>query len=283
MTKELQNNKTRIRLVATDLDGTLLDSSMGLPAENKAALERCAQDGITIVVATGRSLMTVPEAVRNIRGLKWLVCSNGAKIYDNVTGEQLYARFLSAEAVAHVSELIRDASIMKEVFWQGVAYTDKVSYEHSDSFGVPARSQDYIKRTRRPVDSIADFAFDHIHEIENINFIYGDTIQRLKILNALSSSDLYTLTSSFSFNFEIGGIGVSKAVALEEICAQLGVDASEVLAIGDNSNDLSMIEFAGIGVAMQDATHDVRQAADTVTLANDDLGVAFAINTLCFS
>lgn len=269
-------------MVATDLDGTLLDSTMGLPAENKAALERCAQDGITIVVATGRSLMTVPEAVRNIRGLKWLVCSNGAKIYDNVTGEQLYARFLSAEAVAHVSELIRDASIMKEIFWQGVAYTDKVSYEHSDNFGVPARSQDYIRRTRRPVDGIADFAFEHIHEIENINFIYGDTIQRLKILNALSGSDLYTLTSSFSFNFEIGGIGVSKAGALEEICAQLNINASEVLAIGDNSNDLSMIEFAGIGVAMQDATHDVRQAADTVTLANDDLGVAFAIDTLCF-
>jgi Cof subfamily protein (haloacid dehalogenase superfamily) len=278
-----ENLKAKIKLVATDLDGTLLNmTSMGLSAENREALERCADEGIAIVVATGRSLSTVPEVVRSIRGLKWLVCSNGAKIYDNVSSKQLYAKYLSVEAVNHVGELIRDASIMKEVFWQGVPYTDIASYEDPASFGVPIRSHEYIWRTRRPVGGIADFAFAHVDEIENINFIYGNRGQGLKLLHALSSSELYTLTSSLPFNYEIGGVGVDKGSALEFIIGELGISPSEVMAIGDSSNDIAMLKFAGIGVAMGNAVHEVRAAADTITLDNDEDGVAFVIRSLLF-
>jgi Cof subfamily protein (haloacid dehalogenase superfamily) len=276
----MKTKTENIKLVATDLDGTLLDGSASLSGANLRALECCADNGITIVVATGRSLTTVPEAVRAIRGLQWLVCSNGAKIYDNVSGELLYAKYLSAEAVDYVGGIIRDASIMKEVFWRGTPYTDKLSYENPASFGVPERSIEYIHKTRRPVDGVADFTFAHADEIENINFIYRDKAHGLELFHALSGTELYTLTSSLAFNYEIGGVGVDKGRALEFICARLGINSAEVMAIGDSSNDIAMLKFAGVGVAMESASHEVRQAADVITLANDEDGVAFAINTI---
>jgi Cof subfamily protein (haloacid dehalogenase superfamily) len=275
-----KNEKRNIKLIATDLDGTLLDSGMQLPTANREALERCAENGITIVVATGRSLTTLPQAVRDIKGLKWLACSNGAKIYDNASGEQLYAKYLSTEAINYVSDLLRDAAIMKEIFWRGTPYTDRVAYDDPGRFGVPERAEAYIKNTRVPVDGIADFIFRHADEIENINFIYGDKAQGIMILNALAGTDLFTLTSSFPFNYEIGGVGADKGTALSVICEELGIRPSEVMAIGDSSNDISMLEFAGVSVAMEGASSEVRNAADVVTCGNDENGVAFAIDTL---
>jgi HAD superfamily hydrolase (TIGR01484 family) len=129
------------------------------------------------------------------------------------------------------------------------------------------------------VREAADFVDEHENEIENINFIFGSKAQSIELLRKLSNTELYTLTSSFPFNFEIGGVGVDKASALQFICDECGIDASGVMALGDSANDLAMLRFAGVGVAMGGASHEVREAADFVTLGPEDCGVALAINS----
>jgi Cof subfamily protein (haloacid dehalogenase superfamily) len=272
-------NNTKISLVATDLDGTLLDCEHKIPVGNRAALERCIEMGIEVVVATGRALSTVPAEVREIEGVRYLICANGANIYDNATEELLYASYLSREAIESVWDLIGNAAIMKEIFWQGEPYTSRMAYDDLERFGVPDWFREYVLTTRIPVDDLASFTREHIDRIENINFNYANYDIREFIVERLKVDDgrLYTLTASLPFNIEIGGIGVDKAVAVAWVADRLSIAREECLCIGDNSNDVSMIEWAGVGVAVGDGVPDAIEAADHVTAASSDGGVAHAL------
>jgi len=268
------------RLIATDLDGTLLDSAMRLSGENKKALERCISNNIEVVIATGRALNAVPDEIREIKGLKWLICSNGAKIYDNITEKQLYASYLSPEALRSVSSLIEDRNIMKEVFVDGVPYVEEIAMKDLGYFGIPEYFRDYVRETRMAIPMIAAFVWKHDTEIENINFIHKNEQDKLNLLYELTKFEgLYTLTTSLRFNLEIGGINADKGSALKFICSELGIPAEETMCIGDNNNDVTMLEFAGFSVAMEDASIAAKEAADFVTSSADSDGVALSINS----
>jgi Cof subfamily protein (haloacid dehalogenase superfamily) len=268
-----------IRLLATDLDATLLNRAHEVPPDNKAALERCIAKGIEVVVATGRALSTIPREVRDIEGIRYLVCANGANIYDNASEELLYARYLSREAVESVWDLIENAAIMKEIFWGGEPYTSRAAYDDLARFGVPDWFREYVLTTRIPVDDLEAFTRAHAGEIENINFNYANYGIRDFIVERLQRDDgkLYTLTASLPFNIEIGGIGVDKAGAVAQIAEWLGIPQSACICFGDNSNDVSMIRWAGIGVAVADGVPMAVEAADYVTDPAAESGVARAL------
>jgi Cof subfamily protein (haloacid dehalogenase superfamily) len=268
-----------IRLIATDLDGTLLDRDHQIPEDNRRALERCAAKGIEIVAATGRALSTVPPEVRALRGVRYLICANGANIYDNATETLLYAKYLSREAVESVWDLIGNAAIMKEIFWEGKPYTSRPAYDNLARFGVPDWFRDYVLSTRIPVDDLEAFTREHIEQVENINFNYANYDIRDFIVSRLKVDDgrLYTLTASLPFNIEIGGMGVDKAVAVAKVAEWLGFTREQCLCVGDNSNDVTMIQWAGIGVAVADGVPAAVAAADYVTAPAAENGVARAL------
>jgi Cof subfamily protein (haloacid dehalogenase superfamily) len=268
-----------IRIVATDLDGTLLDRDHRIPEDNRRALERCAAKGVEIVVATGRALSTIPAEARSLAGVRYLVCANGANIYDNATEELLYAKYLSREAVESVWDLLENAALMKEIFWEGEPYTSRSAYDDLARFGVPDWFRDYVLTTRIPVDDLEAFTREHIEQIENINFNYANYHIRDFIVDRLKRDDgrLYTLTASLPFNIEIGGMGVDKAGAIAQVAGWLGVAREQCLCIGDNSNDVSMIRWAGIGVAVADGVPAATEAADYVTAPSTESGVARAL------
>jgi Cof subfamily protein (haloacid dehalogenase superfamily) len=266
-----------IKLIASDLDGTLLGRDMRLSVANKDAIMRTIGAGVHFVVATGRSLFSVPEEVRNIAGIQYLITSNGAAIHDNATGERIYARYLSEEAVRSVWHLIEDPSIMKEVFWEGTPYTAADCYAAPMRYGVPERALAYIRETRRPIPDIAAFTEAHIAALENINFNFSSPESQAYIRAQLMGSTLYTLTSSLAHNFEIGPIHVDKGVAVAHIADLLGIKTEEILCVGDNENDASMIAYAGIGVAMANGAEEAKWVADYIAPANTEDGVAEAI------
>jgi Cof subfamily protein (haloacid dehalogenase superfamily) len=268
-----------IRLVATDLDATLLDREHQVPGDNRAALERCAAKGVEVVVATGRALSTVPKEVRALAGVRYLVCANGANIYDNATEKLLYAKYLSREAIESVWDLIENAAIMKELFWEGEPYTSRTAYDNLARFGVPDWFREYVLSTRIPVDDLEAFTREHIEQIENINFNYANYDIRDFIVDRLKVDDgrLYTLTASLPFNIEIGGMGVDKAGAVAKVAEWLGIRREQCLCFGDNNNDVSMIRWAGIGVAVEDGVPAAVEAADYVTGPSTESGVARAL------
>jgi Cof subfamily protein (haloacid dehalogenase superfamily) len=272
-----------IKLIATDLDGTLLDDDMEATQGNREALARCSQNGIHVVVATGRSFAFVPQNIKEIEEIEYLICANGAKIHNIKTHEQIYARYLSRESVESVWDLVSSTDIMTEICVDGETYVTEVCYNDPEYYGIPDWFSKFVTDSRLVVDDLPAFTKAHIDQIENIHFTYATKEMRDYLYERLSGSDQYELSAAMPFNWEIGGAGVNKADAIRFLCEKLDISPSETMCIGDNGNDVAMIAYAGIGVAMENAVPEARVAADFITLACEQDGVAYAINHIIFN
>jgi Cof subfamily protein (haloacid dehalogenase superfamily) len=279
--KNLRNRAKRIKLLATDLDGTLLDQSHALTDGTRLALIRLAEKGVILAAATGRSRSSLPDTVTSLKGLKYLITANGAKLFLNETNEIIYEKYLSVEALDSVSHFFDDPDVMCEVFWGGVPHVEQSRYDDAKNYGIPKWFSDYFFKSREPVEEFYTAVREHEREIENINFVFGNDQVQARVLAALSErTGLYELTSSFPFNYEVGGIGVSKGAAVDFIAGREGILPEETICFGDNDNDVTMIEYAGIGIATANAVPRALAAADFVTEDNENEGVVKALEIL---
>ena len=279
--EQLQEQAKKIKLFATDLDGTLLDSKHMLGEETKKALINLSDNGIIVAIATGRALTTIPETVVSLKGVKYLISANGAKLYLNETKELLYEKYLSVEALDSVLDLFNDPDIMCEVFWDGTPHVELSKYDNALNYGIPKWFSSYFFDSRKPLKDFYTAVRENENIIENINFVFGNDSVKDRVDQFLQkNAALYELTSSFPFNFEIGGIGVSKSAAVDFIAKREGITQDQTLCIGDNDNDVTMIEYAGIGIATANAVPRAIDAADFVTKDNENEGVVHALNTL---
>lgn len=268
-----------IRLIALDLDGTTLTRE-GLTRRTKDTLEEAISAGIEVVIATGRVFSALPGRIHKIKGIKHIITSNGAHITDAKTGEFIYSNYADEFAIMRVHEMLKETKYPVEVFTGGRAYIDRLVYDDLAKNGSTYMSPKYVLRTRTPIDGIYDFLKEHREKIENINIHFEFFEEKNAMFEKLSAISGITVTSSFSHNLEIGGATTSKATALEEICAKSGIKMENVMAFGDSPNDSSMISRAGVGIAMKNATEDVKEAADCITLSSDEEGVAYAVRKL---
>lgn len=281
ISSELLDRIKKIKLIALDLDGTTLTRD-GLTRRTKETLESAIERGIDVVIATGRVFTALPERIHDIRGLRHIISSNGAHISDAVTGEFIYSDYAEAKAIEVVHRILSVSPHPVEVFTEGRAYIDRKVYDDLAENGSTYMSPKYVLRTRTPVVGIYDFLAEHKEKIENINIHFEFSQQKAAMLEKLQAVPGITVTSSFVHNLEIGGESTSKARALEEICRLYGVAMENVMAFGDSPNDSRMLEAAGIGIAMENATEDVKDVADLITLSSDEEGVAYAVRRLLF-
>jgi len=278
----LKRRARNVKLFATDLDGTLFDSKHELSPENHAALSALTDKGIVIVLATGRARATIPDNIAEMRGVNYLMTTNGARIHLMPSDEILYEKFLSDEALEFIFPYFDDPEVMCAVFWDGVPYVEEKRYYAARDFGVPRWYSDYFFESRRPLKNFTDAVKANADRIENINFYFPDEIIQEQVFHQLQArTDLYELSSSFPFNFELNGLGVTKGMALDFIAKREGIQPEEIIAFGDNDNDVSMIKYAGIGVAVANATKQSLDAADLITeLDNNNSCVAYTLRAL---
>ena len=269
----------KIKLIALDLDGTTLTRN-GLTRRTKETLEEVIARGLDVVIATGRPYSALPEQVKAIKGLEYVIISNGAHIVRPLTGEFLYSNYADRDAILRVRDMLMENAFPVEVFTEGRAYVDRELYEDVKKHGSSYLSAKYILRTREPVDGIYDFWLKHADSIENVNIQFEFQKDKAEMKAALENAEGITLTSSTYHNLEVGGETTSKASALEELCRMKGLTMENVMAFGDSPNDGAMIREAGIGVAMENATDDIIADADITAPSNDDEGVAYTLRML---
>ena len=269
----------KIKLIALDLDGTTLTRN-GLTRRTKETLEEAIENGLDVVIATGRPYSALPETVKTIKGLEHIIISNGAHIVRPLTGEFLYSNYVEREAILRVRDMLMERNFPVEVFTEGRAYVDRELYEDVKKNGSTYLAARYILRTREPVDRIYDFWFEHADSIENVNIQFEHQEDKAEMKSILEKAEGITLTSSTYHNLEVGGETTSKASALEEICRMKGLTMENIMAFGDSPNDGTMIREAGIGVAMENATADILEDADITAPSNDDEGVAYTLRML---
>ena len=267
----------KISLIALDLDGTTLVRGRITP-RTRRALETAVKKGIHVVIATGRAWCALPKDIFRIRGLEYVVTSNGAMITDLRSGEVIYENCIDPEPLKQVAGLLRENSRFPvEVFTGGKAYIGRPVFEDIRDHGSTYMSRSYILRTRQPVDQIYDFLEEHISAIENINIHFEQFEDKAAMKEILEQIPDITVTSSVPHNLEIGGATTSKASGLAALCRILNTDLSSAMACGDSPNDMAMLAEVGLGVAMGNGEPEVRAMADFVAPSNEDEGVALAV------
>lgn len=266
-----------IKLIALDLDGTTLNRNGRLTERTKQTLEAAIRQGVHVVIATGRTFSAVPDEVKAIEGIEYILSSNGAEIRNLQEDACIYSNYISPEAVDRAVAELKKHDFMLEVFVGGIAYTDKANYELAKQGGLPYRNSQYVVDTRNPVEDIIGFTLEHRDSIENININFDNQQDRAAMREILKLLPDITLTTSFDHNLEIGGATTSKASALKALGNILGVSGNEIMACGDSPNDGAMMSVAGLPVAVGNAKPEIKEMAAYVTDTNDNDGVAKAV------
>ena len=267
-----------IRLIALDLDGTLLDSDKQLSAENAAALARAAAAGIEIVPATGRFYRGMPQIVRELPYVHYVISINGADVYDAVRHKTVCGSGIPWERAVSVMERLDELPVIYDCYQDGWGWMTQKFYDQAEQFAANVHSLEMIRNLRTPVPELKACLKERARDVQKIQIFFRDMELRANVLQSLPEAfpDL-VVTTSIVNNIEINSREATKGNALEKLAACLGIPVAQTMAFGDDRNDLSMLQTAGIGVAMGNAEEEVRLAADYVTEDCNDSGVAHAL------
>lgn len=272
-----------IRLVAFDLDGTVLDDEKCLPERNRRALAACVERGILIVPCTGRLATGIPREILDI-GVRYAVTINGGAVCDLKEDCVLDLQLLDKTTALAVMKLARQRPrVMCDAYADGRAISEVRYYDHLEQFGIPPAICRMIRQTRVKVPDMEEYLNRPDVNVNKINMYFADGAERELLREQLRQFPDILVTSSVVNNLEINGAGASKGPALGRLAGLLGIDMCDTMAFGDGDNDYSMIEMAGIGVAMENGEERLRAAADYVTGSNNDAGVAQAVEKLILS
>ena len=270
-----------VKLIALDMDGTLLNEHGVLAEESKAALMKAMEQGVHVVIATGRVFSALPQDVITVPGIEYAITSNGANIIRLKDNETIYSNLIDGSKLDEIMDILEDETIMKEVFYDHQVYAQKSCLEHLEDYGIRTeKSQRYTLTTRQPVEDALALILENRDKLENINLLFGNEERRQQVWKRLDAVEGITACSSMPYNLEIGGATTSKAAALDALGEILGVTKEQIMACGDSSNDVAMLRHAGISVAMGNAEDAVKAEAVMVTKTNKDHGVAYAIQEL---
>jgi 5-amino-6-(5-phospho-D-ribitylamino)uracil phosphatase len=241
---------SQYKLIATDLDGTLLNSDKQISDENQRWIAQAREAGIEPTIATGRHQLSVLDTyAKQLQIQVPIVTLNGGLILAP-DGAVLMKNPLSQDEILYLHQLATEYNIS----W--LAFTANGIIDRDGLLRERAKSDDvWLKYV---------FRCEDVHVLKQIH-------------TRLREYRVFELSSADKLNIEINPVGIHKAFGLEYVCQRLHIDRRQVIAIGDGLNDVAMLKWAGLGIAMGNATDEVKAAADMVTESCDDDGVGRAI------
>ncbi|MGL4656417.1 MAG: Cof-type HAD-IIB family hydrolase [Sarcina sp.] len=273
------------KLIAIDMDGTLLSNKHEIPEYNKEMIKRATEKGVKVAITTGRLFASARKYSELIGVETPIISSNGAYIREKDRDEVIYESNLSREQFDKVLSVVKK-------------YDFTVYMNTSDTV---------ISETIVPDDHAYKLVNNELDDAWKIKFIEGRTFEEtydefendilkficieeseareslMKAKEELSKFDDLEVVSSWENNFEIMPAGTSKGTAVQRLAEILGIDREEVICIGDSENDLSMIKYAGLGVAMGNAIDVVKENANYITDTNSNAGVGKMIAKFIFN
>ncbi len=283
------------KLIAIDLDGTLLNSYGQISEKNKIALQEAQKKGAEIVLSSGRSSNSVKNLANEIGNTKYIICGNGSLIYDLQKEEIIYDKFIDKKKALQIIKICEENSIYYNVYTESMVIaktlSNNVLFYHQEN----ANKADYRKTKINLVENI----YNYVENLENENIlkftisdkssiIFSSIIKKLRNIKNIDVLDVAHMTRkiikagteevSLEYYYtEITSENVDKWNAIEWLADKLDIRREEIMAIGDNVNDKLMIENAGMGVAMGNSAPCIKEIADKVVASNNEDGVAEAV------
>ena len=271
-----------IKLIALDLDGTLYREDKTISDRNMEALKAAADKGIYVVPTTGRVFKRLSGELYRIPALRYIIMTNGASIIDLSTGSYLYYDLMPMKKVRQLLEEFEQFDLMPEASVEGRVIVEEqfASPEKLLEYGIPEGYLEAVLESNVPVSSLKEY-FRKDRRVEKINIMFRTLEERQRAKDYFDRDPELKVTSSLKYNLEINTATANKGAGLDFLAKNLGLTRENVMACGDGLNDLDMIRYAGLGVAMANGLDIVKEQADYITLTNEEDGVAAAIEKFC--
>lgn len=267
-----------VKCIALDMDRTTLDKEGRLSMQNKKAIEDAIASGIHVVIASGRAFDTLPRDVLAVPGIEYAITCNGAAMYHVPSGKCLKRFRLPQEAVEAIMKATGKEDVTYEAFIDGIAYACREYIENPVRFGVTPQAAAYVSATRHMREDIVKFIHENRHQLDSMDIIVksGEQMQKIWKMVAECTDKVY-ITSSVKQLVEIAHRDAGKKSGLAFFTELLGLDREETAAFGDADNDIDMLQYAGVGIAMGNASEGCKRAADLITKHHDEDGLAYGI------
>lgn len=273
----------KVKLIALDLDGTLLNSYGYISDKALMTIKMAIEQGIQIVPATGRSVGLICEEIKSIEGITYAISSNGAAVVNLRENRMVFSNFITKDILKKITEIIKEYPIVVEFYSNGDAYIDEEVFINPSRYGLTEKTLSFMSNNHKLVKNIFSMVEDReecewIDCVEKVNIPFLKDDMKDQVFNSLLFiRDQIKITSSVEDNLEVNTHSANKGNGLEKLAKSLGINLKETAAIGDNNNDIEMIQMAGIGIAMGNASEDIKMKSDFITLDNDKDGAAEAI------
>lgn len=257
-----------IKLVAVDMDDTLLDATLQISPRTSEAIHKAQEQGILVIIATGRMHSSAVPFAKQLNMKTPIITYNGGMVRSAITNEVIYHKPIKRDVAANVVSLFRERGWFLQSYMNDELYVvercEKVkAYERLAGITAVAFGDEFYSLKHEPTKMLS---IAEPHEIREIQ----------EYVNKEFAGEIFTATSKAHY-LELTHPSVNKGHALAFLAEKLNIHRDEVMAIGDSNNDYPMIEYAGFGVAMENASDRVKSIAQAVTAHNNAHGVAEAI------
>lgn len=267
-----------MKLLAFDLDGTILDDKKHISQRNLEAIEAAQKAGVTVVPASGRVYDFMPEELKQLSFIRYFITSNGANIYDREERHSIFQAGIAVEKAKALIRYLESLDIFTELYidglpWAKTGSTDKII----ELTKIYDKDLYFIKKKYNYTDSFEEILSKPDICLEKINLPFLTAEEKQQATEFGNTDGSFALTSSFPGNLEFNDKHTNKGVAVSKLAKLLGIAHADVMCIGDNGNDVEMLKFAGISVAMSNATPEAKAAAKFITGDCNDSGFAEAV------
>lgn len=280
------------KLIAIDLDGTLLNSYGVITENTKKIIKKVEEQGVNIILASGRPIDSIQAIANEIESKKYFIAGNGAIVYDIEKNEIIYENCLKKQKVLEIIKICEENSIgysiytEKEILTTALKYN--VLYYHKENLKKPEDKKTKISIIQNMEEYIKNDNTSRYLKItvcDEDKIVFDSIIRKLRNLKDIEVLDVSHMarktikqgTEEIAVEYyytEISRKNVDKWNAIEFLAKKLEIDSKDIMAIGDNINDKQMIENAGLGVAMGQSTPVITNVANEVTSSNNEEGVA---------
>ncbi|MBR4026017.1 MAG: HAD family phosphatase [Lachnospiraceae bacterium] len=271
-----------MKLVALDLDGTLFNNEGKITEKTKQEIKRITKKGVHVVISTGRPYNGVPFAQIKDTGIDYAIVTNGSAIYRISTNECLYENCMDFSITEPILRFLLSKEIHIDTYINGEGFTPTRCRHDLPRLNVLPSLKEYILATRTPKDDLLGYVRDCGKKVQKMTLNFypqpdGTPSYREEVRQFLIANPKIECVCGGYNNLEFTKAGVTKGKALKHLAELLSVSIEQTMAIGDTENDISILNTANIGVAMGNATPEVKALSDYVTTSNEEDGVANAI------
>lgn len=267
----------KYKILVLDIDGTLTNQRKEITEHTRKTILQLQKQGVKVVLASGRPTYGVIPAAKTLEMDQYegyILSFNGGQIINCKTGSVLFERIIEPHYIEQIYDQVKykDVAVMT---YEG----DTIVTETPDNYYV--QKEAFINKMK--IKQVEDFrAYVDFHVTKVLVAADGDYLKNVEMDMTGYFGSKLSIYRSEPFFLEIMPPNIDKATSLEKLLRQLHLTRNEMIACGDGANDISMIQYAGLGVAMENAQQNVKQCADYITRSNEEDGVAYAIEKFCF-